>query len=94
MTGHYDALETRKHAEREAESGNAPGKISNCFRLSIACTKLYYLRILPYLTREGDSPHPRLGWPTNLENKLRVIPVPNRGSCDFAGATTLRPLRT
>jgi hypothetical protein len=34
----------------------------------------------------GDSHHLRLGWPTDLENKLR-IPVPNRGSCDFAGAT-------
>jgi hypothetical protein len=33
MTGHYDALETRKHPKREAESGNAPAKISNCLRL-------------------------------------------------------------
>jgi hypothetical protein len=45
MTGLYDALETRKHAEREAESGNAPGKVSNCFRLWIACTNVFSLRI-------------------------------------------------
>ena len=53
MTDHCEALETRKPAEREAESGNAPGKISNCFRLWVACTNLFYLRILPYITREG-----------------------------------------
>jgi hypothetical protein len=53
MTDHYHALETRKPAEREAESGNAPGKISNCFRLWIACTNVSSVRIKPYIAGGG-----------------------------------------
>jgi hypothetical protein len=60
MTDHYDAPETRKPAEREAESGNATGKISNCFRLWIAVQTFSTSEFSLTLLVRGDSHHLRL----------------------------------
>src|ERR1700716_2710686 len=52
------------------KSRNGPGKISNCFRLWIACTNVSPSEFSLTLPVRGDSHHLMLVWPKGPENPL------------------------